>query len=209
MLLTKYTHACVRLEKDGNVLVIDPGSYSEPEALQDADVVLITHEHADHVDPELLVAAQTGNPSLVVRSNSDVVAQLAALGVRAEAARAGDTFAAAGFDVRVVGGQHAEIYDGLPGCANIGYVVDGAVYHPGDSLFVPGGDVETLLVPVSGPWLKLREAIEFVQAVAPRRAYPIHEALLSDLGRNNVDTWVGGKGGADYSRVPPGESVEV
>jgi L-ascorbate metabolism protein UlaG (beta-lactamase superfamily) len=209
MLLTKYTHACVRLEKDGKVVVIDPGSFSEPAALQDADVVLITHEHADHVDPELLVAAQTGNASLVVHSNVDVVAQLAEQGVTAEAVSAGDTFSVAGFDVRVVGGRHAEIYDGLPGCANVGYVIDGGVYHPGDSLFVPDDDVETLLVPVSGPWLKVREAIEFVQAVAPRRAHPIHEALLSERGLTNVDTWVGGKGGADYSRVAPGESVEL
>ena len=76
MLLTKYTHACVRLEKDGQVIVIDPGTFSEPESLQDAAAVLITHEHVDHVDTELLVAAQTGNPSLAVHTNADVVAQL-------------------------------------------------------------------------------------------------------------------------------------
>jgi len=146
MLLTKYGHACVRLEKDDQVIVIDPGAYSEPESLRDAVAVLITHEHADHVDPELLVAAQTGNPSLVVHSNADVVAQLTQKGVTAQPVSPGNAFSVAGFDVRVVGGEHAEIYDGLPGCANVGFVVDDAVYHPGDSLFVPDGEVETLLV---------------------------------------------------------------
>ena len=29
MKLTKYTHACVRLEKNGRVLVLDPGTFSE------------------------------------------------------------------------------------------------------------------------------------------------------------------------------------
>lgn len=209
MLLTKFGHACVRLEKDGQVLVIDPGTYSEPESLQDAAAVLITHEHADHVDPELLVAAQTGNPSLVVHTNPDVVAQLAQKGVTALPVTAGSTLSVAGFDIRVVGGEHAEIYDGLPGCANVGFVVDGTVYHPGDSLFVPEGDIETLLVPVSAPWLKLREAIEFVQAVGPRRAHPIHDAMLSEIGLANVDAWLSGKGGSDYSRIPSGESVEL
>ena len=209
MLLTKYGHACVRLEKDGQVIVIDPGTYSEPESLQDAVAVLITHEHADHVDPELLVAAQTGNPSLVVHTNADVVAQLTQKGVTAQPVTPGNAFSVAGFDVRVVGGEHAEIYDGLPGCANVGFIVEGAVYHPGDSLFVPDGDIETLLVPVSAPWLKLREAIEFVRAVGPRRAHPIHDAMLSEIGLNNVDTWIGGKGGSDYSRIPSGESVEL
>jgi L-ascorbate metabolism protein UlaG (beta-lactamase superfamily) len=209
VLLTKFGHACVRLEKDGQVIVIDPGTFSESESLQDAVAVLITHEHADHVDPELLVAAQTGNPALVVHTNSDVVAQLAQKGVTAQPVAPGNTFSVAGFDIRVVGGEHAEIYDGLPGCANVGFIVDGAAYHPGDSLFVPDGDIDTLLVPVSAPWLKLREAIEFVRAVAPRRAHPIHDAMLSEIGVNNVDTWIGAKGGSDYSRIPSGESVEL
>ncbi|MGZ4640336.1 MAG: MBL fold metallo-hydrolase, partial [Actinomycetes bacterium] len=172
MRLTKYTHACVRLEKDGQVLVVDPGEWSEPEVLEGASAVLVTHEHFDHVDPELLVAAQTGNPALVVHTNAAVVAQLADAGVRAVAVAPGDTFDAAGFSVLVVGGEHAEVYDGLPGCANVGFVIDGDVYHPGDAMFVPDVRVETLLVPVSGPWLKLAEAIDFVCAVQPRRAFP-------------------------------------
>lgn len=206
MQLTKFTHACVRLEKDGQVLVVDPGSWSEPEALQGADGVLITHEHADHVDPELLVAAQTGNPALVVRTNPDVVAQLADKGVRAEPLAPGDSVRLAGFEIAVVGGQHAEIYDGLPGCANVGYLLDGSIYHPGDALFVPDARVETLLVPVSAPWLKLREAIDFVRAVAPARAFPIHDAMLSDIGATGVDRWLERAGQTDYSRLAPGES---
>jgi L-ascorbate metabolism protein UlaG (beta-lactamase superfamily) len=209
MLLTRFGHACVRLEKTGQVLVIDPGSFSEPESLQDAVGVLITHEHADHVDAELLAAAQTGNPALVVHTNADVVAQLAQKGVTAQPVAPGSTFTVAGFDVRVVGGEHAEIYDGLPGCANVGFIIDGSLYHPGDSLFVPDGDIETLLVPVSAPWLKLREAIDFVRAVRPRRAHPIHDALLSEIGLGNVDSWLANKGGTDYVRVPVGGFVEL
>jgi L-ascorbate metabolism protein UlaG (beta-lactamase superfamily) len=209
MQLTRYGHACVRLEKAGQVVVIDPGSFSEPESLQDAVGVLITHEHADHVDPELLVAAQTGNPSLVVHSNADVVAQLTQKGVTAQPVAPGSAFSVAGFDVRVVGGEHAEIYDGLPGCANVGFIIDDVLYHPGDSLFVPDAGIETLLVPVSAPWLKLREAIEFVRAVRPRRAHPIHDALLSEIGLGNVDSWLANKGETDYSRIPIGASVEL
>jgi L-ascorbate metabolism protein UlaG (beta-lactamase superfamily) len=209
MRLTKYTHACVRLEKDGQALVIDPGEWSEPDALIGAAAVLVTHEHVDHVDAEVLHAAQTGNPSLMVHTNAAVAAQLGEKGVTAQTVGAGDTFTAAGFSVSVVGGEHAEIYEGLPGCANVGFVVDAGLYHPGDALFVPEADVETLLVPVSAPWLKLAEAIDFVRAVRPRRAFPIHDALFSDLGRRLVDRWIDGKGGTDYGRLAPGESVEV
>lgn len=209
MRLTKYNHSCVRLEKDGRVLVIDPGEWSEPEALTDAEAVLVTHEHVDHVDTELLAAAQTGNPALVVHTNADVAAQLADKEIAARTVLVGDTFEVGGFTVAVVGGEHAEIYDGLPGCVNIGFVIDGSVYHPGDAVFVPDAGVDTLLVPVSAPWLKLAEAIDFVRAVNPRRAFPIHDAMLSEIGKQGVDRWLGGKANTDYGRLSSGESVDV
>jgi L-ascorbate metabolism protein UlaG (beta-lactamase superfamily) len=214
MRLTKYTHACVRIENGDDSVVIDPGMWSEPAALEGAAAGLVTHEHGDHVDAELLKAAQTGNPQLPVFTVDSVVAQLAEAGVTAQSVAVGDTFSVAGFDVGVVGGEHAEIYDGLPGCANVGFVVttkgEGeAVYHPGDSVFVPDVAVGTLLVPVSGPWLKLAEAIDFVRAVKPGRALPIHDALLSDAGLGLVDRWIDKHGGADYSRLAPGESADL
>ncbi|MET8628672.1 MBL fold metallo-hydrolase [Kitasatospora sp. NPDC004669] len=205
MRLTKYGHACVRLEDDDRVLVIDPGTFSETEALSGATAVLITHEHEDHIDVGKLAAARESNPALTVHTHA---ALAAALGNGATAVAAGDTFTAAGFTVRAVGGLHAEIIDGLPGCPNIGFIVDG-VYHPGDSLFVPAEPVDTLLVPASGPWLKLREAIEFVRAVRPARAFPIHDANLSDIGMENFDGWLTGEHGTDYARIPLGESVDL
>ena len=58
MMLTKFTHSCVRLEKDGKVLVFDPGNFSETDlALAGADAVLITHEHPDHIDVDAVTAA--------------------------------------------------------------------------------------------------------------------------------------------------------
>jgi L-ascorbate metabolism protein UlaG (beta-lactamase superfamily) len=57
MQITKYTHACVRLEDAGRVLVIDPGEWSEPDALLGADAVLVTHEHSDHIETARLAEA--------------------------------------------------------------------------------------------------------------------------------------------------------
>jgi L-ascorbate metabolism protein UlaG (beta-lactamase superfamily) len=210
MRLTKHGHACVRIDVeavDGGALVIDPGTYSPEVDLAGVADVLVTHEHPDHVDPELVVpAARAGTR---VHAPADVVAWLASdHGVEGHAVSPGDTFDVLGLDVQVVGGEHAEIYDGLPGCANVGYVVDG-VYHPGDSVFVPDVPVETLLVPTSAPWLKLREALEFVRAVKPRRAFSIHDAMLSERGEQNVDRWLDMKGGTEYARIPVGESVTL
>ncbi len=114
MRLTKYGHACVRLEDGDQVLVIDPGEYSENEALLGATAVLVTHEHGDHIDVEQLKAARAANPELTVHTYAGLADELGGTTVAA-----GDTFTSAGFSVRAVGGQHAEIIDGLPGCPNL------------------------------------------------------------------------------------------
>lgn len=211
MRITKFTHACVRLDDGGRSLLVDPGVWSSPEVYEGIDEILVTHEHADHVDATALAELAARNSALVVHAPSSVADQLSALGGSVRVVSPGEEFSAGGFDVRVVGGAHADIYDGLPGCANVGYVVEGRVYHPGDSLFVPDGAVtlDLLLVPTSGPWLKLAEAIDFVRAVGPRRAVSIHDALLSDIGASVVDRWLDGKAGTDYSRLAVGASIEV
>lgn len=208
--MIKYGHACVRLEADGRVLVIDPGTFTEDEVLDGADEVLVTHEHADHLDIDKLLAARETNPALKVHLPGAAADQVPALGDAAVVVEVGQRFTAAGFEVDVVGGKHAEIYEGLPGCANVGYVVDERLYHPGDSLFAPSAPIETLLVPAAAPWLKLAEALDFVRAVKPARVFPIHDAMFSDLGRENFGGWMRFKGGDfEYGLLRSGEHAEL
>ncbi len=207
MRLTKFGHACVRLDLAGGSVVLDPGTYSPDVDLAGVADVLVTHEHADHIDVDRLVPLV--RDGLRLHTNADVAASLASdHGLEVHAVGPGETFTVAGVDVRVVGGEHAEIYNGLPGCANVGFVLAG-LYHPGDALHVPEVEVATLLVPVSAPWLKLREALDFVRAVAPARAFPIHDAMFSDIGNAGVDRWMVQEGGTDYRRLTPGGSTEV
>jgi L-ascorbate metabolism protein UlaG (beta-lactamase superfamily) len=207
MWLTKYTHACVRLDDGARRLVIDPGEWSEPEALDGVQAVLVTHEHVDHLDVARLRAARAADDALRIWASAGAAAALGDLdGV--VTVEPGDTISAGGFEVAVVGGAHAEIYEGLPGCDNVGYVVAG-VYHPGDALHVPGVAVDTLLVPAAAPWLKLAEALDFMRAVAPRRARPVHDAMLTDIAHTLVGRWLDNKGGTAYERWAPGETLEM
>jgi L-ascorbate metabolism protein UlaG (beta-lactamase superfamily) len=210
MRMTKFSHACVRLEGDG-VLVIDPGSFSEREALDGVDAVLITHEHVDHFEPERLADALAKRPSIEVYTNPDVAKQLAGLAGVVTSVVAGDNFTAAGFAVRAYGGLHAIIHPELPRVTNVGFLMttDGAsIYHPGDSFDVPtDATVDTLFVPASGPWLKLAEAVEFVRAVAPQRAYALHDGLWNETGQAVWNRNMAALAGCEYSRLTPGESV--
>jgi L-ascorbate metabolism protein UlaG (beta-lactamase superfamily) len=62
--------------------------------------------------------------------------------------------------------------------------------------------VDLLLVPVAGPWLKLSEAVDYVRAVRPRVAVPIHDAVLTGAGRALPDRLVASLGGAaEYVRI--------
>jgi L-ascorbate metabolism protein UlaG (beta-lactamase superfamily) len=212
MRLTKLVHACVRLEKNGAVLVIDPGAYSGPDSMDGADAVLITHEHFDHMQPDTLRAALSGNPGLRVWAGSSVAGQFTDLGDRVRAVAHGDEFTAAGFTVHVYGSRHALLHPEIPVVENVGFLVDGEVFHPGDALTVPEDPVGTLLLPISGPWLKLSDMIDYGRAVAPQRGYAIHEALLSPIGLGLIERFLGlaaGTTGAVFSRLEPGSTVDL
>jgi L-ascorbate metabolism protein UlaG (beta-lactamase superfamily) len=214
MQLTKYTHSCVRLDHAGRALVIDPGIFSETAAALDgAQAVLITHEHPDHIDAPALLAAARTNAALRVWAPAAVVPALGELGDRVTAVGADESFEAAGFSVRTFGGLHALIHP-LVGAlvANVAYLVDDAVYHPGDSFTIPTVPVETLLVPVHAPWSKIGEVLDFVAAIRARRAFQIHDALLNERGSGLVDTMVGrisAMYGTTYTRLAAATSVEV
>lgn len=211
MELTKYTHATVVLTKDATSLVIDPGAYTpnSAELVAGTTAVLVTHDHPDHFDASILSAALDAQPELRVWAPASVAAELGSHDGRVTTVAPGDTFEAAGFAVQVVGGDHAVIHADIPLMSNVGYVVDGAVYHPGDAYFVPEVAVETLLVPTSGPWAKLGELVDFVRAVHPSRAVQIHDLMLSDVGRGSFAQFTGQLTGTELVTLADGESVTV
>ncbi|MEU3984294.1 MBL fold metallo-hydrolase [Streptomyces sp. NPDC026672] len=211
MKLTKMSHACVRLEKDGRTLVLDPGGFSEPEAAVGADAVLVTHEHPDHFDEGRLRAALEANPAAEIWTLKSVAERIAAaFPGRVHTVGHGDTFTAAGFDVQVHGELHAVIHPDIPRITNVGYLIDGGrVFHPGDALTVPGLPVETLMLPVMAPWNKISEVIDYVREVGPQRTYDVHDALLTDLARPIYDHQLGSLAGAEHLRLTPGTSAEL
>lgn len=222
MRLTVHGHACVRIEKPDGVLVLDPGSYSDLSVLDDADAVAVTHEHHDHVQvgPLVEVMVRRGSAGPVVWAPSPVAEALAValreaggaeLADRVRAVGPGEHLRAAGFDLETFGGRHAVVHPDVPTVANIGYLVDGRIIHPGDAFapLPPGRSAEVLLLPVAGPWLKLSEAIDHARDVAAAVVVPIHDAVLSDVGRSMVDRVVAGLVPGRHVRLAPGEVLPL
>ncbi|WP_433390511.1 MBL fold metallo-hydrolase [Micromonospora sp. KLBMP9576] len=206
MKITKFGHACVRLEKDGRAIVIDPGVMTpEPDVLTGAEAILVTHEHFDHFDPGRLRGAES-----VVHTCAGVARHLADFGGRVHVVRDGESFSAAGFEVTVVGEKHHLSHPDVPPVDNVGFLIDAEVLHPGDALTVV--DAPTLLLPGQAPWLTVPDMIGYLRRMAPRRAYAIHDGLLNEWGLKVLDDVLAmeaTRAGADIRRLRPGESVTL
>jgi L-ascorbate metabolism protein UlaG (beta-lactamase superfamily) len=211
MRITKFGHACVRLEHDGVVVVVDPGVFTDPEAVAGAGAVLITHEHPDHYAPDRLAASDA--PIFTIEAVAAKIREDAPdLAERVAVVAPGDTFDA-GLPVRAVGELHAVIHPDFERFLNSGYVVtlgDQKVYHPGDALTGPDEPVDLLCAPVSAPWLKVSEALDFVRLVGARRNLAIHDRIYTDVALGMVDThmnrFLEGTG-QEYARIPDGTDL--
>jgi L-ascorbate metabolism protein UlaG (beta-lactamase superfamily) len=204
MRVTHLGHACLLVELADTRILIDPGTFSTGfESLRDLDAVVVTHQHADHLDeerlPDLLshnrqapVYADPQSAELLSATSSDVVV----LG-HGEDRRVGRT------TIHPVGRLHAVNHDAVPRCTNVGVVLraDGepSLYHPGDAYDGEAGEVDVLAVPLNAPWCKVAETIGFVRRIAPQQIVPIHDALLSPVGRRLYLGHVEGYGGDDLT----------
>ena len=212
MELIKYGHACVVLCEGERRLVVDPGAFTDPAALDGASAVLVTHEHPDHFLADRLRAAMDADPALEIWTNGSVAGQLEGLGGRVHVVGHGDAVSVAGFDVHVHGELHAQIHPEMPRVKNVGFLVDGQVFHPGDALTVPDEPVATLLLPVHAPWSKASEVIDYVRAVHADQAYAVHDGHLNDTGLGLIGGLLGERGPGTptpFSRLAPGDSVEL
>ncbi|MBM0239842.1 MBL fold metallo-hydrolase [Micromonospora sp. ATA32] len=209
MQFTKYAHSCLRVEHDGGVLVIDPGVFSDPAALDGADAVLITHEHPDHVNVEA-VTRQLDRRPFAIHGPASLAGTLADAAEALTPVEPGQTFAPAGVPVRAYGGRHAVIHPDIPVVDNLAFLVNDVIYHPGDSLVVPDDvQVDTLFAPIHAPWSKFSEVVDFIRAVAPRRVFAAHDALLNDNGYAVLDRQYAALSNCDYQRLEPGTRLDA
>jgi L-ascorbate metabolism protein UlaG (beta-lactamase superfamily) len=186
MQLTHFGHSCVLADFGDTTLLFDPGNFSHGfEGITGLSAIVITHQHPDHVDAARLPALLDANPGAPLYADSQTAEQLE---VPCQQVHVGDELAVGDLTIRALGGQHAVIHPEIPVITNISYVVDdgehrGRFMHPGDALFVPDEPIDVLATPASAPWMKISEAVDYLRAVAPTRAVPIHQGIIAPDAR--------------------------
>lgn len=188
MILTKYEHACMTVAIEDEILVIDPGNLSgdfiSPRGVA---IVVITHQHADHFDPDQLIQIIDKNPDAIIVAHPSITQQVAP-GFSTHSVISGDNVEIGHFRLSFYGGEHAVIHDSMPTIPNLGVFINELMFYPGDSFTLPGDQVvDTLALPVAAPWMKISEAMDYLALLKPRLAFPTHDAILSESGKTIVD----------------------
>lgn len=202
MRLTHLGHACLLVEMADRRLLIDPGSFSAGfEDLTGLDAILVTHQHADHLDVGRFPALVKANPRAQVWTDPQTAEILRDTGLRVGLLEQGTDVAVGDVALSPRGAMHAFNHAGVPTVANVGVRLSApgepVLFHPGDAYDAEPGEVDVLGVPVNAPWTAVRDTIDFVRRIGPRGFVPIHDALLSPTGRAMYLGHVGTHGGPD------------
>jgi L-ascorbate metabolism protein UlaG (beta-lactamase superfamily) len=210
MKVTKYEHATLQVSIGDEVLIIDPGMFLSAVDFADVVAVVVTHEHADHWTPDQLGRILERNPDAVIYGPQGV--KNAATEFDVQVVKDGDTVEAGPFTLRFFGEKHNVIHESIPVIDNVGVMVNDELYYAGDSYTVPDAEVGTLAAPVGAPWLKIGEAMDFVLAVKPKRAFYAHDMTLSAAGKKMGAerlTWATEQNGGVFTVLEVGESLDI
>ncbi len=180
MKVTKFGHCCLLIETKGKRILTDPGAWSTLQNdVSNLDIILITHEHPDHIHTPSLQTILNNNKNAKIFTNSGVGKILSEEGIDFTLLENGD---ATDVDILIesVEGKHEEIYESLGQVQNTGYFIDNTLFYPGDSFSVLDKKVKILAAPIVAPWASFKECVDYIKNVGPRVAIPVHDGMLRE-----------------------------
>lgn len=210
MKVTKYEHATLLVSIGDDNLIIDPGVFLSLVDFARVLAVVITHEHGDHWSPDQLTRILEKSPDAKIFGPAGVAKAAAEFEI--EVVTAGDTVEVGPFMLKFFGEKHAVIHESIPVLDNIGVLVNDELFYPGDAFTVPDAAVGTLAAPIGAPWLKVGDAMDYVLAVKPKRAFYAHDMTLSVAGKSShIDRlkWATEQGEGEFHALEVGESLDI
>ena len=179
MKIKKLGHCCLVIEINDKRIMTDPGSYS---TLQDdeknIDIILITHEHGDHLHVDSLNKVLVNNPNAKIITNTGVGIILDQNSIPYEKVENGQSSNCEGINFEGYGEKHEEIYEDFGQVQNTGYLIQDQLFYPGDAFTNPNKKIDILALPVAGPWMKIKTAISYALEIKPRICFPVHDGMI-------------------------------
>ncbi len=182
LVITFVGHGTLMFEIDETVIHVDPVSReADYEVMPDADVVLVTHAHGDHLDPDAIARIRTPETEIVVGPSCAAEVDGAVV------LESGQTTTVAGFPLEAVPAYNivhmrdsGEPYH--PKGAGNGYILtfgDTRVYVAGDTENTPEmkalQDIDIAFLPMNVPYTMTPEMVaDAARAFRPGILYPYH-----------------------------------
>jgi len=198
--------------KVGDLTVLtDPGGWTTKQnEVKGVDVVLITHEHPDHLHIESVKEILRNNPSAKIFTVSSVNKLLQKEGLKAEILSHGRSVTEKNILIEGFGKEHADIYPGIPKVENVGYFIANNFFYPGDAFTNPRKHVEILALPLGGPWMNIGQSIDYAKEIKPKIAIPVHDGMLGIRGPYDIHPKKFlGEAGIDFKVLKAGESIDL
>ncbi len=178
MKITKFGHCCLLIEVGELRILTDPGNYNTTPQVENLDVILITHEHQDHLHIDSLKEILKNSPQAKILSHQAVEEILTQEGISYQEMKDGEERVVKNIPIESCGTEHACIHTDLPKVQNTGFYINKSLFYPGDSFHNPQKNIEILALPVSAPWMRLEEAIEYAKVIHPKVVFPVHDGML-------------------------------
>lgn len=185
--LTFLGHSAVLLEADGFRVLVDPFLGGNPSATVspddvEADLIVVTHGHGDHLGDAAAISKRTGAPVVTI---VEVANELSADDVSVIDLNLGGTHRFAGGWVRLVPAWHTGTTPSGATATPAGAVIElggKVVYHLGDTalfsdLALPGKrtPLDLALIPIGGHYTMDRhDAVDAARFVGAGRVVPVH-----------------------------------
>lgn len=158
----------------------DPGSYTTEEQVKEKniDLILITHEHGDHLHIESLKKILENNPDVKIITNNGVGKLLTEAGIKYEVLKDKNSQEVLGIEFEAHDCKHEEIFEEYGQVQNTGFFIDKRLFYPGDAFYNPEKPVDILALPVAGPWTRIKDFMKYALDVKPKFCFPVHDGGL-------------------------------
>ena len=212
MKIHKIGHCCLHVQLKNLSILTDPGAFStDQDKIKEIDIILITHEHADHLHVDSLKNVLVNNPNAKIITNSGVGKVLDGEGITYELLDGTDTTEVNGVLFEAFDAKHEEIYEELGQVQNTGYFIANKLFYPGDSFKNPDKEVDILALPVAGPWCKIGDAVRYALEIKPKKAFPVHEGMIKEdiqAAFHKIPEIVLAENGIGFVSMVPGDTKE-